>query len=268
MQAIAIPANVRPSMLVSTLCVAKRAILKFVRTPQLIVFGTLQGALFLMIFRYVFGGAIDSGGLDYVHFLVPGFITTTILFSGQGAAVGAAEDLQQGFVDRLRSLPVPRSSIVWGSALADSAVMVWNLVLICLIGFLVGFRIHGSVGDALMAFALVVIFGFAFEWVFLSLGLIAGNAQAAQGLAFLVFPLTFVSSAYVPVESMPTWMQGFAEYQPITLMVDAVRALTQGAVAESLLGHSAGFYVSRALVWSGAIIAIFAPLAALRYRRG
>jgi ABC-2 type transport system permease protein len=268
MQAIAVPANSRPSMWVSTLSIAKRAVLKFVRTPQLIVLGTLQGALFLMIFRYVFGGAIDSGGIDYVHFLVPGFITTTILFSGQGAAIGAAEDLEQGFVDRLRSLPVPRSSLVWGRALADSAVMVWNLILICGIGFLVGFRIHGSAGDALMAFALVVIFGFAFEWVFLSLGLIAGNAQAAQGLAFLVFPLTFVSSAYVPVESMPTWMQGFAEHQPITLMVDAVRALTQGAAAESLLGHSAGFFVARALLWSGAIIAIFAPLAALRYRRG
>jgi ABC-2 type transport system permease protein len=267
MQAVAIPTNVRTSTLVATLSVAKRAVLKFVRTPQLIVLGTLQGALFLMIFRYVFGGAMDSGELDYVHFLVPGFITTTILFSGQGAAIGAAEDLEQGFVDRLRSLPVPRRSIVWGRALADSAVMAWNLVLICGIGFLVGFRIHGSVTDSLLAFALVVFFGFAFEWVFLSLGLIAGNAQAAQGLAFLVFPLTFVSSAYVPVDSMPGWLQGFAEHQPITMMVDSVRALTQGPVAESLLGHPAGFYVSRALLWSGAIIAVFAPLAAVRFRR-
>lgn len=268
MSAITVPENLRPSLSTSTLSVAKRSILKFVRTPQLIVLGTLQGALFLLIFRYVFGGAIQSGGLDYVHFLVPGFITTTILFSGQGAAIGAAEDLEQGFVDRLRSLPVPRSSIVAGRALADSAVMVWNLVLICAISFLVGFRIHGSIGDSVAAFALLVLFGFAFEWVFLALGLIAGNAQAAQGLAFLVFPLTFVSSAYVPVDSMPTWMQAFAEHQPITMMVDAIRTLTQGSMAESLLGHGAGFYVSRALLWSAGIIVVFAPLAVMRYRRG
>jgi ABC-2 type transport system permease protein len=171
-------------------------------------------------------------------------------------------------VDRLRSLPVPRSSIVAGRALADSAVMVWNLVLICAISFLVGFRIHGSIGDSVAAFALLVLFGFAFEWVFLALGLFAGNAQAAQGLAFLVFPLTFVSSAYVPVDSMPTWMQMFAEHQPITMMVDAVRALTQGSMAETLLGHGAGFYVSRALLWSAAIVVVFAPLAVMRYRRG
>jgi ABC-2 type transport system permease protein len=185
-----------------------------------------------------------------------------------GAAAGVAEDLEQGFVDRLRSLLIPRTAVLAGRAVADTAVQVWGLVITTAIGFAVGFRIHGSVQDALLAFALLVAFGFAFEWLFITLGLVAGNAQAAQGLALLVFPLTFVSSAYVPVETMPGWLQALAEHQPITVMVDAVRALTQGPAAEAMLGHDAGYYVLRSLVWAAAIVAVFAPLAIARYRRG
>jgi ABC-type multidrug transport system permease subunit len=132
----------------------------------------------------------------------------------------------------------------------------------------VGFRIHGSVGQALAAFGLLLVLGFAFEWVFITLGLFAGNAQAAQGMALMVFPLTFVSSAYVPVESMPGWLQAFAQNQPLTVMVDAVRALSQGPAAEAALGHTAGYYVVRSLLWAAAIVAVFAPLAVARYRRG
>jgi ABC-2 type transport system permease protein len=262
--------SVQPSagLAASTLGIAKRSLLKFLRTPQLVVLGTVQGAMFLLIFRYVFGGAIGAGGLHYVDFLVPGFITTGILFAGMGAAAGVAEDLEQGFVDRLRSLPIPRSSVLAGRALADSAMQVWGLVITSAIGFAVGFRIHGSPLDALAAFALLLVLGFAFEWLFITLGLFAGNAQAAQGMALMVFPLTFVSSAYVPVESMPGWLQAFAMHQPITVMVDAVRALSQGPAAEALLGHSAGYYVLRSLLWAAAIIAVFAPLAVARYRKG
>ncbi len=126
---------------------------------------------------------------------------------------------------------------------------------------------HGSAADALLAFGLCVVFAFAFEWLFITLGLVAGNAQAAQGMALLVFPLTFVSSAYVPVESMPGWMQAFAEHQPLTYMVDAVRALTLGARAEALLGHPAGYFVTRSLLWAAAIVVVFVPLAVARYRR-
>ncbi|HEX6675452.1 MAG TPA: ABC transporter permease [Actinomycetes bacterium] len=252
----------------STLRVAKRSLLKFLRTPQLVVLGTIQGAMFLLIFRYVFGGAIGSGGMDYVNFLVPGFVTTGILFSGMGAATGVAEDLEQGFVDRLRSLPIPRSAVLAGRALADTAMQVWGLAITAAIGFAVGFRIHGSVAQALGALALLVVFGFAFEWLFITLGLLAGNPQAAQGMALLVFPLTFVSSAYVPVATMPGWLQAPAEHQPMTVMVDAVRALTQGPAAEALLGHSGGFYVVRSLLWAAAIVVVFAPLAVARYRRG
>src|SRR5215216_11528 len=263
MAIVAAPTRPSATLTTSILGIAKRGLLKYLRTPQLVVLGTVQGALFLLIFRYVFGGAIGAGGLDYVDFLVPGFITTGILFSGMGAAAGVAEDLQQGLVDRLRSLPIPRSAV-----LADTAVLVWGLLITAAIGFAVGFRLHGSLTDALAAFGLLVMFGFAFEWLFLTLGLFAGTPQAAQGLALLVFPLTFVSSAYVPVETMPGWMQGFAEHQPVTVMVDAVRVLTQGPAAEALLGHGAHFYVVRALAWSAAILAVFVPLAVARYRRG
>ena len=268
MATIAPPIQPSASLAASTLGIAKRGLLKYLRTPQLLVLGTIQGALFLLIFRYVFGGAIGSGDLNYVDFLVPGFITTGILFSGMGAAAGVAEDLEQGLVDRLRSLPIPRSAVLAGRALSDSAVLVWGLLITAAIGFAVGFRIHGSAVDALAALGLLIVFGFAFEWLFITLGLFAGNAQAAQGLALLVFPLTFVSSAYVPVETMPGWMQGFAEHQPITVMVDAVRALTQGPAAEALLGHSAGYFVVRSLLWAAAIMAVFVPVAVWRYRRG
>ena len=252
----------------STLTIARRGIRKFLRTPQLVVLGTIQGAMFLLIFRYVFGGAIEAGSISYVDFLVPGFVTTTVLFAGMGAATAIAEDLEQGFVDRLRSLPIPRSAVLSGRALADTTVMTWSLAITAAIGFAVGFRIHGPVQDAVLALGLCVLFGFAFEWLFLYLGQIAGTAQAAQGFALLIFPLTFVSSAYVPVESMPGWMQVVAEHQPITYMVDAVRALTQGETAQALLGHPASHYVTRSLLWTIAIVAVFAPLAVARFRRG
>lgn len=252
----------------STLQIAYRALLRYVRSPQLIVVGTIQGAMFLLIFRYVFGGAISvRGSLAYVDFLVPGFITTSVLFAGMGASAGVAEDLQQGFLDRLRSLPVPRACFLTGRAVADTAWNAWGLIITAAIGFAVGFRIHGSVLDALAALGLCVVFGFALEWLFILLGLVAGTPQAAQGLALLVFPFTFVSSAYVPVASMPGWMQAFAKNQPITYMVDAVRALSEGRAAEALIGHSAGYLVTGSLLWSLGLIVVFAPLAWLKYRR-
>ncbi|HZD72006.1 MAG TPA: ABC transporter permease [Actinomycetes bacterium] len=252
----------------STLAVARRAVLRYLRTPQLIVLGTVQGAMFLLIFRYVFGGAIDVGAIRYVDFLVPGFVTTGVLFTGMSAATAMAEDLEQGFIDRLRSLPIPRSSVLAGRATADTAMHTWSLAITVSIGFAVGFRLHGTMPGSLAAFGLLIAFGFAFEWLFITLGLFAGTAQAAQGMALLVFPLTFVSSAYVPVESMSGWMQPFAQHQPLTYMVDAVRALTQGPEAEALLGHPAVYFVTRALLWAAGIVVVFAPVAVARYRRG
>lgn len=252
----------------STIQIACRALLRYLRSPQLIVVGTIQGAMFLLIFRYVFGGAISiRGGLPYVDFLVPGFVTTGVLFSGMNASAGVAEDLQQGFVDRLRSLPVPRVCFLTGRAVADTLWNAWGLIITAAIGFAVGFRIHGSVLESLAALGLCVVFGFALEWLFILLGLLAGTPQAAQGLALVVFPFTFVSSAYIPVASMPGWMQAFAAHQPITYMVDAVRALSEGRAAEALIGHSTAYLVTGSLLWSLGLVVVFAPLAALRYAR-
>jgi ABC transporter DrrB family efflux protein len=251
----------------SAAAMATRTLRKFVRTPQLVVVSTVQGAMFLLIFRYVFGGAIGAGGVRYVDFLVPGFVVSGVLFSGMGAAAGVAEDLEQGFLDRLRSLPVPRSSIPVGRVLADSLLSGWGLIITTAIGFLVGFRLHASVPAAVAALALTMLYGFAFAWVFAFIGLMAGSAQAAQGMSLLVFPFTFVSSAYVPVSTMPSWMRPIAEHQPITVMTDAVRGLTQGKGAEALIGHSAGHNVIISLLWTAAIVAVFAPLAFRRYSR-
>jgi ABC-2 type transport system permease protein len=252
----------------TALAVARRTVRKFLRTPQLVVVGTIQGVMFLLIFRYVFGGAIGAGGLDYVQFLVPGFVVTGVLFSGTGAAAGVAEDMEQGFFDRLRSLPIPRTSVLTGRSLADTALVAWGAALTTAIGFAVGFRVGTDWVLALAAFGLVVLFGFAFTWLFITIGLYAGNAQAAQGLSLLVFPLSFVSSAYVPVDSMPGWMQAFAEHQPLTVMVDAVRALALGDTATAVLGHSTAYYVVASLLWSAGLVAVFAPIAVLRYRKG
>jgi ABC transporter DrrB family efflux protein len=262
------PTAQSPSLISSTLVIAKRTWLKFLRTPQLVVVGTVQGAMFLLIFRYVFGGAIRSGELDYVNFLVPGFITTGIIFGGMASAAGIAEDHEQGFFDRLRSLPIPRSAVLAGRAVADTATQAWGLAIMTVIGFAIGFRLNGSIAEGLFAFALMLLFAFAFEWVFVTLGLYAGNAQAAQGMSLLLIPFVFVASAFVPVDSMPGWMQPIARNQPVTYMVEAVRTLTQGDIAEDALGHSASYFVVRALIWSVVLVAVFAPIAVARYRKG
>ena len=252
----------------STATVTRRALLRYVRTPQLIVLATVQMSLFFLIYRYMFGGAIHIAGMSYVDYLVPGFIATGVLFMGIGTATAMAEDLEQGFVDRLRSLPIPRSSVLIARAAADTAILAWSTAFTAAVAFAVGFTLHGSALEGLAAFGLVVLFGFAFEWVFITMGLFAGSAQAAQGMGMIVFPFAFVSSAYVPVSSMPSWLRVFAEHQPLTYMVDAVRALTLGPHAQALLGHPSSYFVSRSLVWTLAIIAVALPVAVVKYRRG
>jgi ABC transporter DrrB family efflux protein len=265
---IAPPAG-HASVPTTALAVAKRTVLQFLRTPQLIVVSSIQGAMFLLIFRYVFGGAIDVGSdIPYVDFLVPGFVVTGVLFSGMGAAAGVADDIDKGFFDRLRSLPVSRTALLGGRSLADTALVAWGLVITIAIGFLVGFRIHGSVGEALGAFGLCVVYGFAFTWVFICIGLLAGSAQAAQGMSLLVFPFTFVSSAYVPVDTMPSWMQPIAEHQPITAMSNAVRSLTLGSPELAGLSGTTSSYVVTSLLWCVGLVVVFAPIAVARYRKG
>jgi len=258
----------RPATAISTAgSVAARTIRKFLRTPQLVVIESISTAMFLLIFRFVFGGAIDAGPVPYVDYLVPGFVTTTLLFAGGTAAAAVAEDLEAGFFDRLRWMPVSRSALLFGRAVADTAVLTWGLAVTTLVGFLIGFRIHGSPGAALAAFGLLVVFASAFVWVFVWMGLVAGNARAAQGLSLLVFPVTFVSSALVPVQSMPGWLQPIAEHQPMTAMVNAVRSLVLGGPSAAGLSHTSGYWVVISLTWAAGLIAVFAPLARAKFRR-
>jgi ABC transporter DrrB family efflux protein len=243
---------------------ALRTIRKFVRTPQLIVVGTIQGVMFLLIFRYVFGGAITAHGASYVDFLVPGFVVTSVLFMGSGASAGVAEDADEGLFDRLRSMPIPRGSVLVGRVLADTALLAGTLLATIAVGFAVGFRVHTDPAQALAAYGLCVVAGFAFDWLFVLIGLAAGNAQAAQGMSMIVFPLSFASSAYVPVGSMPGWLQAFARHQPLTPMTDAARALVLGPAP----GQHTGHLVVAALLWSAGLIAVFAPLAVARFSKG
>ncbi len=263
-----LPRPTRPAgALTTTLGITRRTVLRNVRTPQVFVLGMVQGAMFLLIFRYVFGGAITSG-IRYVDFLVPGFVGTGVLFSGMTAAIGVASDLEEGFFDRLRSLPVPRIAVVGGRVVADTAMAGIGLTVTTAVGFLVGFRTSAPLGGLLLAVALCLFAAFAFTWMFVLLGILAGTPQAAQGVGLLVFPFTFVSSAFVPVQSMPGWMQAFARNQPLTELVNATRAFTLGDKAQQVLGHSAGYFAVRSLFWCALFIAIFAPLAARRYQRG
>ena len=264
----AVRANRGASYLAASRQVATRTVKKFVRTPALIIAGTAQGILFLLIFRYVFGGAVaHTGGLSYVQFLVPGFVVTGVLFQGMSASSGVAEDREGGLFDRLRSLPIRLLSIVTGRVGADTALVAWGVLTMTAAGFAVGYRPAGSIVQAIAALGLTALFGFAFVWMFIAMGLFAGSPQAAQGLSFLVFPLSFVSSAYVPVATMPGWMQAFARNQPMTLMCNTIRLLVGGSAARNLLGHSTSYYLWPSLAWTAGIILVFAPLAVWKLRR-
>ena len=221
--------------------------------------------MFLLIFRYVFGGAIQTGNVEYVDFLIPALAAVGGLFAG--GAVGVAEDADSGLFDRLRSLPVPRPAVLLGRSMADTALITLTTLVTIAVGFAVGFRVHGGALGALAALGLCVVFAASISWLQIFLGLISGNAQAAQGTSFSVFPLVFVSSAYVPVDSMPGWMQPIAEHQPVTAMVGAVRALVLGGDTEALLGHSTTWFVVRSLLWSAAILAVFATLSTRKFTK-
>jgi ABC transporter DrrB family efflux protein len=231
--------------------------LKFFRTPGLSVLTVVQSVMFLFLFRYVLGGAVTGGISKYTTFLVPGYVATAVLFTGGGIAVSVAEDRIGGFTDRLLSLPVPRFSIVLGRVMADSVSNAYSVAVTALFGFLFGYRLSGSVLHALGALGLCLFYGVVFTVVFIVLGLFAPNAQAAQGLWLIALVLAFLSNAYVPSSTMPGWLQPFVNHQPITPMVNAVRAV--------LAGNSSD--VGLALIWSAALLAVFAPIAVARYRR-
>jgi len=243
-----------------TLVLAKRSLLRIRRQPDLLVSFTVQPILFVLLFVYVFGGAIQTPGFDYVDFLMPGIIVQSICFGGFVTALGLSDDLKKGLMDRFRSLPMTRSALLTGRTLGDVVTNTFQLVVMFTVGFLVGFNFSSSVGEVIAGIALVLLIGYAFSWVFAFIGLMASSPEAANAYGFtILFPLTFVSSAFVPVASMPSWLQPIAEHNPFTYMVNAARAL--------FLGTPAGNDVWLALAWTLGIIVVFAPLAAWRYRR-
>lgn len=244
-----------------------RALSIYRRTPQVVVIRIVQSVAFLLIFRYVFGGAIGTGPMRYVDYMAPGLLVVSVMFATIGTALGVAEDRAGGLYDRLRSLPMSSGGVLIGRVLADLLVTVVVLIPTAALAFAVGMRVHTGWGSALGAFALCVLFGLAFVWVFVAVGLVSGSVQAAQGISFLVMPLSFASSAFVPTSSMPSWLRVFTENQPVTMVVNAVRALLQGDAATAVLGHDTRYYVLRAVIWSLGMIAVFAGLGVSRYRR-
>jgi ABC transporter DrrB family efflux protein len=216
--------------------------------------------MFVLLFVYVFGGAIDTPGLDYVDFLMPGIIVQSMVFGGFVTALGLADDLKKGLMDRFRSLPMSRSAVLTGRTLADVFSNVVQLIVMIGVGLLVGFSFKTGLLEIVGGIALLLLIGYAFSWVFAFIGLTASSAEAANAFGFtILFPMTFVSSAFVPVESMPSWLEVVAENNPFTKMVNAARDL--------FVDVSAGNDVWLAVAWSLAIVAVFAPLSAWRYRR-
>ncbi len=243
-----------------TLVVAERNLVRLPRAPDLLLAFTVQPIMFVLLFVYVFGGAINTPGYDYVDFLLPGIITQNIAFGGFVTALGLAEDLQKGLIDRFRSLPMARAAVLAGRTLADIATNLLSIVVLVITGLIIGFSFDADLLEIVAGAALLLLFGYAFSWVFAFLGLLVSSPEAANSIGFIaVFPLTFASSAFVPVESMPSWLQAFAEINPFTVTVDAMRALWVGAPP--------GDSIWQAIFWSLAIIAVFAPLAVARYRR-
>jgi ABC-2 type transport system permease protein/oleandomycin transport system permease protein len=242
------------------LAMAGRGLTTYRRVPQLLVFSTIQPIVFVLMFRYVFGGAITVPGFDYVDFLMPGIFVQTVVFGAMGTAVGLATDVKSGLLERFRSLPMSRSAVLAGRTIADLARNVFVVALMAAVGFAVGFRLHSSVWAFIAALLLVLAFGYALSWVFATVGLFVGDPETAQAASFpLLAPLVFASSAFVPVASMPGWLQVFAEHQPVSATASAARALVLGEPAQS--------YVLQSIAWIVVVVAVFAPLAVWRYRR-
>jgi len=247
-------------LVTDTMIVAERNLIRLPRAPDLLLAFTVQPVMFVLLFVYVFGGAINTPGYDYTDFLIPGIIVQNIAFGGFVTALGLNEDMNKGLIDRFRSLPMARPAVLAGRTLADVVTNLLSLTILLITGLIIGLSFDASLLEILAGVGLLLLFGYAFSWVFALLGLLVSTPEAANSMGFIaVFPLTFISSAFVPVESMPSWLRAFAEVNPFTVTVDAMRALW--------LDAPAGNSIWGAVVWSLVILAVFAPLAVARYRR-
>ena len=246
-----------------TRVVTRRNLWHFVRQPDLLLFSTIQPVMFVLLFVYVFGGAIGAAlppGVEYVDYLLPGILVQSVAFRSSQTAVGLAEDLQRGVMDRFRSMPMSRSAVLTGRTLADLVRNTAILALMILVGYLVGFSFQDGVLAAAFAIALILGFGYALSWVFAAIAFATNGAEAAQSAGFVaIFPLVFASSVFVPVDTMPTWLQGFAEHSPVSVTADAARNLALGGPVASSATQS--------ILWSVGITIVFGGVAVWRYTR-
>jgi ABC transporter DrrB family efflux protein len=254
----------KPRPVSDAVTMAWRNLLNIRRNPQLLVFATVQPVVFVLMFRYVFGGAIlafwDGHPVPYVDYLMPGIFVQTVVFGALTTGVGLAEDLHKGLIERFRSLPMARSAVLVGRTLADLVRNVFVVLLMTCVGFLVGWRITTNVFGLVAGLVLVVAFAYSLSWLFAIVGMTSPDAETAQAVSFpILAPLVFASSAFVPVETMPGWLQAFADHQPVSAVCNAVRALTIGGPTRS--------YVIQAIAWIVGIVVICAPLAVRKYRR-
>jgi len=250
------------SAVTDTAVVTGRNLRHFIRQPDLLTFSTIQPVLFVLLFVYVFGGAVGRSlphGVAYVDFLLPGIFVQSVTFGASQTAVGLSEDLQRGVVDRFRSMPMARSAVLAGRTVADLVRNILIIFLMIAVGYLVGFRFHGGVAGAAGCIAVVAAFGFALSWIFAFVALTVRGAEAAQTAGFVViFPLVFASSVFVPVSTFPDWLQAFAKINPVTVTANAARSLALFGTTTSL---------GAAAAWIGGLLAMFIPLSVWRYRR-
>jgi ABC transporter DrrB family efflux protein len=250
------------SAVTDTAVVTVRNLRHFIRQPDLLTFSTIQPVLFVLLFVYVFGGAVGRSlphGIAYVDFLLPGIFVQSVTFGASQTAVGLKEDLTRGVVDRFRSMPMARSAVLAGRTVADLARNILVIFLMIAVGYLVGFRFHGGVAGAVGCIAVVAAFGFALSWIFALVALTVRGAETAQTAGFVViFPLVFASSVFVPVSTYPDWLQAFAKINPVTVTADAARSLALYGTPASL---------GAAAAWIGGLLAVFIPLSVWRYRR-
>lgn len=244
-----------------TVTMAKRNLTTMFRVPQVLVFSLVQPVIFVFMFRYVFGGAIQVTGLDYVDYLMPGIFVQTATFGALNTAIGLAEDKNKGLLERLRTLPMARSAVLGGRVAADTIRNIAIAVLMLAIGLLVGFRPHTNVAMVALGILMMVMFGFALSWLFAFVGLSVANGEAAQAASFpLLAPLAFASNLFVEPSKMPGWLQGWARHQPVSAAADAVRAC--------MLGGPTLNKVLISLAWTVGIAAVLGPVAVRRYRKG
>lgn len=248
------------NMLSDVWIMTKRNLIRYARMPQLIVFSFIQPIMFVLLFAYVFGGAIQTPGVNYVNYLIPGILVQTVLFGSMMTGVSLAEDMAKGIIDRFRSLPMARSAVLGGRTITEALRNILIVAIMTLVGLLIGFKIEHGFGNYLLAVLLTVGFGFAFSWVSATIGLAVKNVETAQTAGFIwVFPLAFASSIFVPVETMKGGVKWFALHNPVSYTVNTVRAL--------ILGTPVGDNVWYALAWIVGILIVFIPLAVRAYRK-